>query len=338
MLTIRPARYADLDALAALAAGGAAVDLSLPTGARELERLLTRSGDAFAADIDFPGEEEYLLVALDGADVLVGAILIVAAAGHPGADYSFRNETIVHASHELGVNHRIYALTLSHELSGFTLLRPPVVAVGANAARIERALLQAALSFIADHAERFAEDLIAPLPGIVDEHGESPFWSAVGSKFFGVSYREAERLALGKDRSFMAELMPHYPIYVPLLPEAAQSVLGQTRSEFMTAYALLTDEGFEGERYVDVFDGGPVFYVKRDLARSVHAARVAALQIAPAAPADAAECLLSNREVRHFRALTAFAAMQATGSVCVGEDTARRLELINQDEVRCVFA
>lgn len=338
MLTIRPARYADLDALAALAAGVPAADVSLPTETRELERLLTRSGDAFAADIDFPGEEEYLLVALDGAETLVGAILLIAAAGHPGADYSFRNETIVHASHELGVNHRIYALTLSHELSGFTLLRPPVTVAGAHAMRIERALLQAALCFIAENPARFAEDLIAPLPGIVDERGESPFWSAVGSKFFGVSYREAERLALGKDRSFMAELMPHYPIYVPLLPESAQTVLGQTRGEFMTAYGLLTDEGFEGERYVDVFDGGPVFYVKRELARTVHSARVCALRIVPTPPPDAAECLLTNREVRHFRAVWAMAGTDADGAVTASEDVAARLELIDQDEVRCVFA
>lgn len=338
MLTIRPARHADLDALAALAAGVSAPDVSLPADPRDLERLLTRSGDAFAADIDFPGEEEYLLVAFDATESLVGAILVVAAAGHPGADYSFRNETIVHASHELGVNHRIYALTLSHELSGFTLLRPPVAIPGASAMRVERALLQAALCFIAENPQRFAEDLIAPLPGVVDERGESPFWSAVGSKFFGVSYREAERLALGKDRSFMAELMPHYPIYVPLLPESAQSVLGQTRGEFMTIYGLLAGEGFEGERYVDVFDGGPVFYVKRDLARTVHAARGYALRIVATAPSDAAECLLTNGEVRHFRAVWAMAGTSGEGGMLATEDVAQRLELIDQDEVRCVFA
>lgn len=338
MLTIRPARYADLDALAALAASVTALDLSLPSETRELERLLVRSGDAFAADIDFPGEEEYLFVATDRAEAVVGAMLVVAAAGHPGADYSFRNETIVHASHELGVNHRIYALNLSHDLSGFTLLRPPVAVPGGQALRVERALLQAALCFIAEHPARFAEDLIAPLPGVVDEHGESPFWSAVGSKFFGVSYREAERLALGKDRSFMAELMPHYPLYVPLLPASAQSALGQTRSEFLNTYALLMEEGFEGERYVDVFDGGPVFCVKRELAGAVHGARVLPLRVDEEGARNAPECLLANREIRHFRAVLARALRMPEGSVATGEEAASRLELIDQDEVRCVWA
>lgn len=336
MLTIRPARTADLSALASLAAR--LPSPTLPSGAWELERLLERSDDAFAAEIDFAGEEEYLLVAVDAADAVLGATLIVAAAGYPGADYSFRNETIVHASRELGVNHRIYALALSHELSGFTLLRPPVALPGAHAARVERALLQAALSLIADQSARFTEDLVAPLPGEVDETGESPFWSAVGSQFFGVSYREAERLALGKDRSFMAELMPHHPIYVPLLPEAAQAVLGQTRDAFMGAYALLSEEGFEGERFVDVFDGGPVFYAKRALARTVHCAQLRPLRIAPGDVAGAGECLLSNRELRHFRAVLGPAALEAGGCLSTAPEIAARLELIDMDEVRCVFA
>lgn len=337
MLTIRPARYGDLDALADIARV-CAFDVSLPRDAGELERLVARSDEAFAADVGFPGEEQYVFVATVDDGVPVGAMVVVAAAGYPGADYSFRNETIVHASHELGVNHRLYVLTLSHDLSGFTLLRPPLAHSGAQGPVVARALLQAVLCFIAEHPERFAEDLIAPLPGIVDERGESPFWSAVGSKFFGVSYCEAERHALGKDRSFMAELMPHHPIYVPLLPEDAQNALGQTRGEFMSTYALLIDEGFEAERYVDVFDGGPVFCVKRDLARPVHAGQVLPLLLDATPGWSVAPCLLANRETRHFRAVLAPAQKRPDGTLAVSPAVAGKLELIDHDEVRCVIA
>ena len=338
MLTIRPAQYSDLEALAGISAAVSALDASLSNDVKVLERLLARSEESFAAEIDFPGEEQYLLVAAEPAGVIIGAMLIVAAAGYPGADYSFRNETIIHASHELEVNHRLYALTLTHDLSGFTLLRPPVTLPGGLAPVVGRALLQAALCFIAENPHRFAEDLIAPLPGLVDDQGESPFWSAVGSKFFGVSYREAERHALGKDRSFMAELMPHHPIYVPLLPESAQTALGQTRDEFMATYALLIDEGFEAERYVDVFDGGPTFFVKRDLARAVQCGRVVPVSVEPTGRPNAVACVLANLETRHFRATLASAAMCPDGNVVVTADVADRLELIDQDEVRCVFA
>ena len=46
----------------------------------------------------------------------------------------------------------------------------------------------------------------------------SPFWDAIGRNFFDLNYAAAERLCGLKSRTFLAELMPHYPIYVPLLP------------------------------------------------------------------------------------------------------------------------
>ena len=337
MLTIRPAQHSDLDALAETAARAGAPDVSLPNDPRLLERLIAQSEDAFAADIDFPGEEQYLLVATDDG-ALVGAMLVVAAAGYPGADYSFRNETIIHASPELGVNHRMYALTLSHDLSGFTLLRPPLVAGDGRRVRVERALVQAALAFIATQPARFAEDLIAPLPGMVDDDGESPFWSAVGSRFFGVTYREAERLALGRDRSFMAELMPHHPIYVPLLPVGAQNVLGQTRAGYMPTYGLLIDEGFEAERYVDVFDGGPTCCVKRGLARAIRVAQKLPLAVDGSIGRSEPECLLANGEASRFRAVLAPALRRPDGRLATTADAASRLELIDDDEVCCVPA
>lgn len=42
-----------------------------------------------------------------------------------------------------------------------------------------------------------------------------------------MDYPQAERLAGGRSKSFIAELMLHSPIYVPLLPEAAQWAIGQ---------------------------------------------------------------------------------------------------------------
>lgn len=337
MLTVRPARHADLDPLIAMATNATAPDLTLPNDAGMIERLIAHSEEALEAEIEFPGEERYLLVATDNVDVPVGAIMIVAAAGYPGADYSYRNDTIVHASHELGVNHRLYALALSHDLSGFTRLTPPLVLRDTLREPVEAALLQAALCFIAEHPMRFAEDLIAPLPGIVGDDGQSPFWQAVGSKFFGVTFNEAERHALGKDRSFMAELMPHHPLYVPLLPEAAQDALGQTRGEFMFTYGQLIDEGFEAEHYVDVFDGGPTFYAKRNLVRSIRRGVLLPLAIDPKIGRSEPECLLTNRETARFRAVLAPALRRLDGCLATTAAVARKLELIDHDEARCVF-
>lgn len=337
MLTIRPARHADRAALLELAAHAHAPNLTLPCDGTLIERLIAHSEEALEADIEFPGEESYLLVATDNGDTPIGAITIVAAAGYPGADYSYRNDTLVHASPELGVNHRVYALALSHDLSGFTRLTPPLSAHHTMRELVESALVQAALSFIAEHGARFADDLIVPLPGLLGDDGESPFWASVGSKFFGVSFHEAERMALGQDRSFMAELMPHHPLYVPLLPEAAQNALGQTRDEFMPLYSQLIAEGFEAERYVDVFDGGPTFYAKRNLVRSVRDGLALSLAVDARIGRGEAECLLTNREAARFRAVLAPAQKRADARLATTAAVAARLELIDHDEVRCVF-
>lgn len=338
MLIVRPARLSDLDTLHAIAREVGAPGLTVPTERGAIESLIADSSEALAGDIEFPSEERYLLVATDPQhDTPLGLIALRAAAGHPGADYSYRNDTIIHASPELGVNHRIYALTLSHDLSGFTQLTPALARHAAQSPGIIETLTRAALLFIADHPQRFADDLIAPLPGVLDADGQSPFWDAVGSKFFGVPFAQADQLALGRDRTFLAELMPHHPIYVPLLPEAAQHALGQTRDEFMSTYSLLLDEGFEAERYVDIFDGGPTFYANRNLVHSVREAQLLPLTLQTAVEHKAARCLISNLETGDFRAVSTTAVRRPDGHLGVSADAARQLDLNDHDEVRCVF-
>jgi arginine N-succinyltransferase len=39
--------------------------------------------------------------------------------------------------------------------------------------------------------------------------------------------------------------MPHYPVYVPLLNEAARNAIGQPRPDIEPIMDLLEDEGFE---------------------------------------------------------------------------------------------
>ncbi len=58
--------------------------------------------------------------------------------------------------------------------------------------------------------------------------------------------------------------MPTYPIYVPLLPEAAQRVLGEPDSKALLAYDIHLEEGFETDRFIDIFDAGPVLTAQVD--------------------------------------------------------------------------
>jgi len=338
MLIIRPACPADTDALLQLARDAGAPGLPLPGSRSEIEALIANSTESLSREIEFPSEERYLLLACrPGSDTPLGMITLRAAAGHPGADYSYRNDTIIHSSPELGVNHRLYALSLSHDLSGHTMITPAVATPSGEAAVVIDTLTRAALMLVADQPERFSEHLIAPLPGMVDQDGRSPFWDAVGSKFFGVPFAQADQLALGKDRTFLAELMPHHPIYVPLLPESAQQALGQTRDVFMSAYSLLLDEGFEAERYVDIFDGGPIFYANRKLLALTRSSRILPLTLHENARPESLRCLISNLEPANYRVLNTTAYRHPDDQLGISAQAARLLELNDHDEVRCVF-
>jgi arginine N-succinyltransferase len=74
-----------------------------------------------------------------------------------------------------------------------------------------------------------------------------------------MDFLDAERVIGGaRNRTLIVELMPHYPVYVPLLPGDAQAAMGQIHPSGQLAFNLLTEEGFEADEYVDIFDGGPI--------------------------------------------------------------------------------
>jgi arginine N-succinyltransferase len=70
-------------------------------------------------------------------------------------------------------------------------------------------------------------------------------------------------------KTFIAELMPAYPIYISLLPEAAREVIGQVHPNTAPARAILEKEGFSWRGSVDIFDAGPVLEAETDQIRAV---------------------------------------------------------------------
>ena len=134
-----------------------------------------------------------------------------------------------------------------------------------QAALLSRARLLYAV--LAPH--RFGDRFFVPLAGVTDDNGQSPFWDALGRKFFKMDFLEAERIIGGaRNRTLIVELMPHYPVYVPLLPGPAQAAMGQIHPSGELAFDLLTEEGFEADEYIDIFDGGPILQSHKHALRS----------------------------------------------------------------------
>jgi arginine N-succinyltransferase len=260
---LRPAQPADLPVLERFATASAYGITTLPPNRAQLAERLQRSAGAFASEDAASGEEIYLFVVEDvERGTVVGTSGIAASAGFADRFFSYRNEYVVRASARLGASKRTHTLHLCHDLTGVTLLTSFYVEPEYERTLAPQLLSRGRLLFIVQFAERFSDRIAAESPGLADDSGRCPFWDAVGRRFFDMDYPAVERLAVGRSRSFIAELMPPSPIYVPLLPEEAQWAIGQLHPVGELPFSILVDEGFDPDTYVDIFDGGPTAHAR----------------------------------------------------------------------------
>jgi hypothetical protein len=110
---------------------------------------------------------------------------------------------------------------------------------------------------------------MAEMRGWQDADGSRPFWNAVGARFFGMEFEEADRLSAVQGAGFIADLMPKQSIYTALLSEAARAAIVRVHAVSARAMVMLMDEDFRYEALVDVFDGGPQVHALRDEIRTV---------------------------------------------------------------------
>ena len=305
MLVLRPVEQNDLPQLQQLARDSLVGVTSLPDDSERLREKIAGSCASFASDIQAQGPENYFFV-LEDLDTqrLVGCSEILATAGFNEPFYSLRNRHFTSASRELNIEHGVPALSLCHDLNDHTLLRGFHIDNALVRSAFSELLSRARLLFIAAHAQRFADAVITEIVGYSDENGHSPFWDALGKHFFDLPYVEAERLCGLQSRTFLAELMPQYPIYVPMLPPAAQACIGRIHPDGQEAFDILEREGFETNSYIDLFDAGPTLYARTANIRSI--ARSQTASVREQAQIDArGHYLLSNDALHDFRAIVA---------------------------------
>ena len=305
MLVMRPAQMSDLAQVQRLAADSPVGVTSLPDDAGRLGEKIAASEASFAAEVSFNGEESYFFV-LEDSDTkqLLGCSGIVASAGYSEPFYSFRNETFVHNSRELKIHNKIHVLSLCHDLTGNSLLVSFYIDHSLANTPWAELNSRGRLMFVANHPERFADAVVVEIVGYSDEAGDSPFWDAVGRNFFDMNYAEAERLCGLKSRTFLAELMPHYPIYVPLLPDEAQEAMGQVHSRAQVSFDILMREGFETDHYIDIFDGGPTLHARTSSIRSIAQSRVVPVRVGEPEKGGRAYLVCSG-QLQDFRAIVA---------------------------------
>jgi arginine N-succinyltransferase len=311
MLVMRPAQLADLAQIERLAQASGPMVCTLPVSHDHLLHKIRHSLASLRAEVELPGEESYFFVLEESqSGQLLGTAAIIAQAGYREPFYAYRNDVVIHSSRALKVHNRLHALTLAHDLTDHSQLCSFYLAPEWRQGYWPQLLSLGRLLFIAQHPARFSPDLAAVLPGVVDEQGRSPFWEQVGRKFFGIDYNQVEHYHGTRDKTFIAELMPHHPLYVSLLAEEALAVMGQVHPDASLQFELLVDDGFEADDYIEIFDAGPVITARRTVLQSWQQSRVSPLARIDALPVAETQplrehYLLINSQLENFRALVA---------------------------------
>jgi len=265
MMVLRPAKVSDISYLERLAYESGTMVSSLPAKRSHLVKKVERSIYSFEQDVDTPGEESYLFVL---EDTLTGNVFGTGAvnglSGNREPFYSFRNDIKIHSSRELNVHSRIHALTLNHDLSDHSQLCSFYIASSLTSSRYPSLITLGRLLFMCIFPMRFTNEWMAVLPGIADEYGRAPFWEHVGRKFFGIDYNQVEYYNGTRSKTFIAEMMPYHPLYVALINEEAQAAMGLVHKDAALQCSLLSGQGFEADKYVEIFDAGPILTAQRN--------------------------------------------------------------------------
>ena len=266
---VRPAARSDLDRLEAMIAHVDPGMLTMPASRDAMAARVERSITAFGRGAASQENDCYFLV-MEEEGELLGTASIFTKLGAERPFYSYRILRDSKVSPEQGVRVELDLLHLVNDYHGDTELGTLFILRKARGGGRGKLLSFARLMLIAADPQRFGPKAMAEIRGFTDGEGRSPFWDAVGSKFFMMDYRKADALS-ARDHRFIADLMPRYPLYADLLPAEARAVIARPHPDAEPALALLKSQGFHYNDVVDIFDAGPTveaFVDQIDIVRS----------------------------------------------------------------------
>ncbi len=273
MLIVRSIRENDLDPLHDLVQQSEYGLTTLKISKEALADRIERSLYAFQQTTAKPQGQPYVFVMEDLAvGRIVGTCAIYSKIGGFEPVYSYEIKTSIHENEESGIRKEVDVLHLNkiHDGPseiGSLFLSPDYWGDGHG-----RLLSMSRFLFMAEFIDRFEDEMVAEMRGVVNKNGHAPMWDAIGSHFFQVEFPRAETMT-SQSKHLIADLMPIHPIYIPLLPQDAQDVIGQVHENTRPALAMLKKEGFQFQNRVDIFDGGPTLHCKTSEIRTVKECR-----------------------------------------------------------------
>lgn len=238
--------------------------LNLPADAKVLKQKIDISLKSFAGKLS-KEDAEYLFV-LEDTEVgrVIGTCLILAKHGSESSPhYYFKVLEKKHHSQALGIGFIHNVLRLGENTDGPTEIGGLLLDRGyrRRPEKLGRFLSLSRFVFMGMYPEHFQPEILCELSPPLTDEGRSEFWEALGRRFTGMSYKEADRLSQ-LHKGFIKTLFPEEDIYLCLLDSEARIVVGDVADATRPAKHMLEKIGFQYKKEVDPFDGGPHYSAK----------------------------------------------------------------------------
>ena len=331
----RPVREEDMEKVAALVRTISGGMTSLPDHPEFLVHRIDDSLRAFDRRIRKPGGETYLFVLEESeSGRIIGTSGLLSRVGGFDPFYTYRVIRHVQEYKPLRISNELHTLELVRNHKGPTEICSLFLHRDFRRGGLGRLLSLARFCFIKAFPHRFDEHIIAELRGYLDDEGYSPFWEAVGKKFFQKDYYTADVLSGIGEKDFIEALLPEYPIYINLLPYSAQEVIGKVHPHTEPAKRILLKEGFETTDEVDIFDAGPILRAQREQLKAWQATRTGKARVVDKLEAPL-RGILTNQAL-DFRACVADIQLQDDGSIRLESGTAAMMNIGDGQEIQAL--
>lgn len=308
--------------------------LNLPADKRIISEKIEKSEASFRGDLE-KSEAEYLFVLEDREeDLVVGSSLIMAKHGTEKVPHSyFKVFKVNHFSEDLGFGfiHQVLKFHLDYdgpsEIGGLLVdklyrRRPE---------KLGRQISLSRFNFIGMNRDRFEDRILCELTPPLTEDGRSEFWEALGRRFTGLPYQEADLLSQ-THKEFIESLFPQENIYLCLLDAKARAVLGRVGDSTRPAQHLLESIGFKYIDEVDPFDGGPHFACRTEEIEPIKQGRFVKCQWHGNASFRSTG-IIGLMDGGEFRSMVTHYDIQNNNSICVPQNIIKEMRLEEGQEL-----
>jgi arginine N-succinyltransferase len=340
MFRIRQSYREDVDQVLAVAEHLDTVNL--PADRKVIEDILERSERSFAEAVPI-AEREFLFVLEDlPHHRIIGTSMIYAQHGTKRAPHIFYrvedderysvtlDKYFVHQTLRIGYNYNGPT-----EIGGLILL--PEYRHGGES--LGKTLSYVRFLFIRMHRAWFRGHVLSELLPPLEPDGTSRLWEALGRKFTGLTYQEADHRS--KDnKEFIHALFPDEPIHTELLPDDVRAIIGQVGPDTKAVERMLRRIGFDYADQIDPFDGGPHFVAKTDDISLIREAREVAITTVEHADGERPWAVLAFEAAGArptFRAVGARVIPMTPDAVGITDDARRRLGVEDGQRVWLCF-